>query len=80
MMRNKLNVEPHIQWKTISASSLFWWDDWLGISALAYRREDVSSSNNIRVANFINQGHWDTDRFIQVVLQQLVALILNYQI
>lgn len=78
MMRNKFKVEPHIQWKIISGSSYFWWDDWLGTSALAYHREGVSRSNNIRVSAFINQGNWDVDRIMQVAPPHLVAIILNY--
>lgn len=56
MMRNKFKVEPHIQWQIISGTSYFWWDNWLGTGPLAYQREGVSRSNNIRVSVFINHG------------------------
>uniref|UniRef100_A0A0V0IU37 Putative ovule protein n=1 Tax=Solanum chacoense TaxID=4108 RepID=A0A0V0IU37_SOLCH len=35
MMRNKIKVEEHIGWTINSGSCSFWWDDWLGVGALA---------------------------------------------
>lgn len=35
MMKHKLQVEENIGWKIKSGSCSFWWDDWLGMGALA---------------------------------------------
>lgn len=80
MMENKSKIEPYIQWKIISGSSYFWWDDCLGICPLAQYRESISRSNNIRVSAFINQGQWDVERIVRVAPPQLVAVILAHQI
>ena len=42
-MKNKITVEDHIGWKINSGSCSFWWDDWLGVGALANYTTYVSS-------------------------------------
>ncbi|XP_055807012.1 uncharacterized protein LOC129875801 [Solanum dulcamara] len=43
LMKNKHNVEPHIQWQIQSGSCLFWWDNWLGVGPLANFRKHLLS-------------------------------------
>lgn len=80
MMRNNFKMEPYIQWKIISGTFYFWWDDWLGVGPLAYYREGITRFNIIRVSAFIHPGQWIVGRIIHVAPPHLVALILSYHI
>ncbi|KAG5580340.1 hypothetical protein H5410_050967 [Solanum commersonii] len=57
MMKNKNKVEDHITWKLKSKSFSFWWDDWLGIGALANYTTNISSLNNATIAHFLVNGN-----------------------
>ncbi|KAH0655393.1 hypothetical protein KY285_030275 [Solanum tuberosum] len=59
MMKNKITVEDHIGWKINSGSCSFWWDDWLGVGALANYTTYVSSLNNATIAHFLANGEWN---------------------
>ncbi|WMV23931.1 hypothetical protein MTR67_017316 [Solanum verrucosum] len=68
MMKNKIKVEEHIGWRINSGSCSFWWDDWLGVGALANYTTSVSSLNNATVAHFLVDGKWDERKLRQQLL------------
>lgn len=76
-MKNKHTVENHISWKINSGSSYFWWDEWLGIGALAGYKLYNSRPNNIRLSHFIVNGHWNELMVRQHAPPLLVPKILS---
>ncbi|XP_055802719.1 uncharacterized protein LOC129871761 [Solanum dulcamara] len=83
LMKNKHNVEPHIQWQIQSGSCLFWWDNWLGVGPLANFRSASSRQNNTKVFSFMINGQWNAELVSQKAPPQFVPSILasniNYQ-
>ncbi|XP_055814558.1 uncharacterized protein LOC129884254 [Solanum dulcamara] len=76
LMKNKHNVEPHIQWQIQSGFCLFWWDNWLGIGPLAQFSTHNCRLNNTQVSSFMNNGHWNANLLIQQAPPQFVPSIL----
>ena len=64
LTRNRSEVEPHIKWNINSGTSSFWWDNWLGNGAIANYSDNISSLNNIVVAEFFTYGKWN-ERYIR---------------
>ena len=52
LMNDKHKLEDHIKWQIKSGSCSFWWDDWLGIGALAKYNNNISSFNNDSLMSF----------------------------
>jgi len=77
MMRNKIKVEEHIGWTINSGSCSFWWDDWLGVGALANYTTGISSLNNATIAHFLTNGKWNERKLRQQVPPLLIPYILN---
>ncbi|KAH0689098.1 hypothetical protein KY289_016456 [Solanum tuberosum] len=65
MMKNKIKVEKYIGWRINSGSFSFWWDDWLGVGALANYTTSVSSLNNATIAHFLVDGKWNERKLRQ---------------
>ncbi|XP_055800356.1 uncharacterized protein LOC129869757 [Solanum dulcamara] len=76
LMKNKHNVEPHIQWQIQSGSCLFWWDNWLGVGPLANFRSASSRQNNTKVSSFMINGQWNAELVSQKAPPQFVPSIL----
>ncbi|KAK6791450.1 hypothetical protein RDI58_010531 [Solanum bulbocastanum] len=80
MMRNKQTVEKHILWTIRSGSSLFWWDNWLGVGPLAQFSNNSNRFNNDKVSDFIEGGQWNIRKVSQLAPQEQVHKILSFQI
>ena len=76
-MKNKHKVEEHIKWQINSGSCSFWWNDWLGIGALAKYNNNISSFNNDIVKEFLINGNWNERKLRQQVHPLIIPMILN---
>ncbi|WMV45633.1 hypothetical protein MTR67_039018 [Solanum verrucosum] len=77
MTKNKDKVENHITWKIRSGSCSFWWDDWLGMGALAKYTSSISILNNATIAHFLVNGEWNERKLRQQVPPLLIPHILS---
>lgn len=76
-MKNKSELEHHIQWNINSSSYYFWWDDWLGVGPLANFRNISRRLNNTKVFAFIQDGKWNKELIRNNVPPQYVDVILS---
>lgn len=79
MMTNKGLAENYISWKLRSGSCCFWWDDWLGIGALAQHRIVGTRPGSTKVSQFLIDGRWNEEMIRQHVSPLLVPQILSTQ-
>ncbi|KAK6803132.1 hypothetical protein RDI58_000916 [Solanum bulbocastanum] len=80
LMKNKITVEKHIQWKIRNGSSSFWWDNWLDVGPLAHYTSNSNRFNKEKVADFIEEGHWNRRKVMQLAPPSQVQNILSTQI
>jgi len=80
LMRNKLQVEKHIQWKINNGSCSFWWDNWLGVGPLAQFTTISHRLDNETIADFMANGQWNINKLIRLAPQNQLPAILSTQI
>ena len=78
LTRNRKEVENHISWKIQSGNCSFWWDNLLGDGALATYCDRVSSVNNMKIGDFLDDGKWNERAIRQNVPPLLIPSILNH--
>ncbi|XP_060210415.1 uncharacterized protein LOC132637323 [Lycium barbarum] len=72
--------EPYMLWKINFGSSLFWWDNWIGLGPLDLRLEPGPRPGNTLVEEFIFYGNWISSKLENTVRPNLQHTIESIKI